>query len=488
MSKNLKAKTISGFGWNAVETFLGHGVTFIVGLILARLLSPDEYGLIGIVTIFTTVLSGFIDCGFTSSLIRKVDVSNDDYNTMFITNMVFSIVMYSALFFGAPFIADFFSRPQLTILVRVTGLILIIHALAIVQNTNLTKKLDFKTKARVSVSSSIISGIVGLAMAFMGFGVWALVAQQLARHGFNSLGLWFYNRWWPNFRFNIESFRYMWGFGWKMMLSGFLNRLWDELNQVVVGKFYSPALLGHYTRANEYAKLFSSNFSAIIQKVTYPVLSELQTDTSRMVTAYRKVIKLSVFISSILLISMGAVAEPFIYCLIGPQWHIAATFLPLICILLSSQPLHSLNLNMLQVMGRSDIFLYLEIIKKVIYIIPILLGIFFSIYWMLIGSILLSVVSFFLNTYYTGKKLGYTSWMQLKDIAPSYGLALIIAVSVYFFKYLPISNFIILPIQIIVGATVFFVICEKTRWEEYVELKSIATNYLSKLKRNKKHK
>lgn len=486
MSKGLKDKTISGLSWNATEAFLGHGVTFIVGLVLARLLTPEEYGLIGIVTIFTTVLSGFVDSGFSNALIRKVDISNEDYNTMFILNLAFSISFYFLLFASAPSISVFFSRPQLTPLVRVMGLLLILQALSIVQSTNLSKKIDFKTKAKASVIAAVISGVVGIVMAFTGFGVWALVGQQLTRQFFGTIGLWFFNRWWPNFRFSIESFRYMWVFGWKIMLSRFLNEVWNQLNQVVVGKFYSPAVLGQYSRAEEYAKLFSSNFSAIIQRVSYPVLSEIQEDKSRMVGAYRKIIKTSMFVTCILLISMGAVSEPFIYCLIGPQWHQAATFLPLICILLSSMPLHSINLNMLQVMGRSDIFLYLEIIKKFIAVGPILLGIFINVYWMLIGSIVISVVSFFLNTYYTGKKLGYTSLMQLKDIAPSYGLALVIAVSVYFFKYLPISNFIILPIQIVIGATVFFVFCEKTKWEEYVELKSIVKNYLSKLNRNKK--
>ena len=193
------------------------------------------------------------------------------------------------------------------------------------------------------------------------------------------------------------------------------------------------------------------------------------------------------FVTSICMISLGAVAEPLIYCLIGPQWHIAATFLPLICISMSLYPLHAINLNMLQVQGRTDMFLYLEIVKKVIAIGPICLGIFVDVYWMLAGSICTGVINFFLNSYYTGKSLNYSSWMQLKDVAPSYGIAFLIALSVYFFKYLPVSNWIILPIQLAVGASVFFLVCEKTQLQEYVEVKGIAMEYLSKIKSKRKH-
>lgn len=482
---SLKNKTISGVGWSAADALLGQGVTFIVGLVLARLLSPEEYGLIGIVTIFTTILLGFVDCGFGNALVRKQDVTDQDYNTMFHINMVMSLVMYGLLYAGAPLIARFFERPQLVQLMRVTGLLLIIQALSIVQSTILTKKIDFKTKTIAAFVAASLSGVIGIGMAFMGYGVWSLVGQQLSRSTLYTISLWILNRWWPKMKFSVESLRYMWGFGWKIMLSGFLERLWNQFYQVVVGKYYNPATLGQYTRSKEYASIFSSNLTSVVQRVTFPVLSEVQGNTTRMVVAYRRVIKTTMFVTAIIMISLGAVAEPLIYCLIGPQWHVAATFLPLICISMSLYPLHAINLNMLQVQGRSDIFLSLEIIKKVIAIGPICLGIFVDIYWMLVGTIVTGVISFFLNSFYTGKKLGYTSWMQLKDIAPSYGIATLIALSVYFFKFLPISNWIILPVQIVVGLTVFFVVCEKTKMEEYLEVKNIAKQYLSKIKRNK---
>ena len=267
------------------------------------------------------------------------------------------------------------------------------------------------------------------------------------------------------------------------MASGLLDRLWRQLNQAVIGKFYSPDTLGQYTRSNEYATIFSSNITSVVQRVSYPVLSQVQDDKQRMVAAYRKVIKTTMFVTSIIMISMAAVSEPLIYCLIGPKWHQAALFLPFICFPMSVWPLHALNLNMLQVQGRSDVYLIVEILKKIIAIGPICLGIFVGIYWMLIGGIVTDIIAFFLNSYYSGKNLGYSSWMQIKDVAPSYALAFIVAISVYFFKFLPISNFIILPIQIVVGATVLFLICEKRRPEEYIELKNIVIKALSKIKK-----
>ena len=259
------------------------------------------------------------------------------------------------------------------------------------------------------------------------------------------------------------------------MVSGLLNNIWNQVYQLVVGKFYSPATLGHYTRSKEYASILSSNLTSIVDRVTYPVLSEVQDNQERMISAYRRIIKTTMFVTVVCMFFLGAVAEPFIYCLIGPQWHEAATYLPLICISMSLYPLHAINLNMLKVQGRSDVFLILEIIKKVIAIGPICLGIFVDIYWMLIGSIMVGIISFFLNSYYTGKRLEYSSWKQLRDIAPCYLIASVMAMAVYFIKYLHLNNFMILAIQIVIGSTVFFVICEATKLSEYIELKSMVT-------------
>lgn len=480
--ESLKNKTIKGVGWSAADAFLGQGVTFIVGLVLARLLSPDEYGLIGICLIFTTVLNGIVDSGFSNALIRKKEVTDEDYNTMFMTNMAISIVLYVLLFISAPLVSDFFHRIELTALVRVTGLVLFCNALSITQVTILAKRIDFKTKTKASLVSAVVSGVIGIAMAFMGFGVWSLVAQQLCRQLLYTLCLWVLNKWWPKFTFYKDSFKYMWGFGWKLLASGILNNVWNQLYQVVIGRCYTYSTLGHYTRANEYASIFSSNLTSIVQRVSYPVLAEIQDDKERMVLGYRKVIKVTMFVTAVCMISLGAVSEPLIYTLIGTKWHEAATYLPLICISMSLYPLHAINLNILQVLGRSDIFLYLEVLKRIVGLIPVVIGIYYGIYFMLLISIFTSIIGLYLSTWYTGKAFKYTFWKQIKDITPSYMTAFIIALSVYFLKYISLPFYVILAIQLVVGVITGCVVSQLLNSEEYIELKLILIKIFKKNK------
>lgn len=479
-NESLRNKTLKGVGWSATENLLQYGTSFIIGLILARLLSPVEYGMIGMAMVCITIMNVFVDSGFSSALIRKVDATDEDYSTMFVTNMFVSIVMYLVLFASAPFISSFM-KTDITAVVRVLGIAVLIKAFSFVQNTYLSKRIDFKTKAKATFTSAVTGGIAGVIGAFAGMGVWALVLQQLLTGLVNTILLWFMSPWKPSLKFNTESFRYLWGFGSKMLLSSLLDQIWKQIYVVLVGKVYSSATLGQYTRAKHYAELFSSNINSVVSKITYPTLSNIQNEEQRMISVYRRIIKVTMFVTTICLFGLGAVSEPLLYCLIGPQWSEAASYLPFICVQLSLYPMHSINLNMLMVQGRSDLFLYLEIIKKFLSPIPICLGIFVGIKAMLLGAIAVGIASYFLNSYYTGKKLNYSSWKQLKDVAPSYGIALLVALSVYFFKYLSISYFIILPIQIAVGVVVFFIANELVKTEEYLEVKSIAIRLICKI-------
>lgn len=482
MSESLKRKTVKGVGWSAVDNITGHSVTFIVSLVLARILSPDDYGLIGIIAIFTAVCQTLIKAGFTTALIRKKDATDDDYNTVFIVNLAMSLMLYTVIFLCAPLIADFFHRNELVSLTRVSSLSMIIGALALVQQTRLTKRIDFKSQTKITITASVSSGVVGIIMALMGFGVWALVTQTLTSQIIRTTLLWRVNKWIPSLRFSTKSFHELFGFGWKMMVSSILDTVWKELYQVVVGRFYSPATLGQYTRAKSFSQLLSSNLTAVIQRVTYPVLSNIQDEKERMVRAYRKMIKMTMFITAVSMFFLGAISEPLLYCLIGPKWHDASLYLPLICLSASTYPLHAINLNMLQVQGRSDLFLGLEIIKKTIHLGPLFIGAFIGILPMLCTNVITCIISYFLNSYYSGRLLGYSSWMQLRDIAPSYGIAMLLALSVYFLKFLPITYWIVLPLQLILGIIVFFVLCVVTKQEEYLEMKGLLTPYIKKLK------
>lgn len=481
--QSLKDKTVKGVAWSGIDNVVHLGVSFVVSIVLARLLSPDDYGLLGLIAVVTAVCQSLISGGFITALIRKKDATDDDYNTVFISNLGMSLLLYAIVFLCSPYIADFFGRQELIALTRVSSLGMVVGALALVQRARLTKRIDFKTQTKITLMSSLSSGVVGITMAFLDFGVWALVAQQLTAQSLNSILLWFYNKWIPSLHFSTKSFHELFGFGWKMMLSSILDTVWKELYQVIVGKFYSPATLGQYTRAKQFSQLFSSNLTTVVQRVTYPVLSNIQDDKERMVSAYRRIIKTTMFITAISMFFLGAISEPLLYCLIGPKWHEASTYLPLICISGSLYPLHAINLNMLQVQGRSDLFLGLEIVKKIIGLAPLAVCIFYGVLPMLYVNLIIGFICYFLNTYFPGKLLGYTSWMQLKDIAPSYGLATLIAVSVFFLKYLPITNWVILPLQLSLGTSIFFTFCTKTKMPEYKEVQDMLKPYLNKIKK-----
>lgn len=471
--ETLKNKTVKGTIWSGIDNVAQMGVTFIVSIVLARLLSPDDYGLIGIIAIFTTVCNALINGGFTTALIRKKDVTDDDYNTAFIVNLVVSLGLYFVIYLCSPLIADFFNRQELIALTRVSSIGMIIGALALVPQTRLTKCIDFKSQTKITIVASIVSGVVGIIMALLSFGVWSLAWQQLAYYILRSVLLWVANKWTPSLHFSNSSFKDLFGFGWKMMVSSLLDNIWKELYQVVVGKFYSPASLGQYTRANQFSQLFSSNLTNVIQRVTYPVLSNIQDDKERMVAAYRKIIKLTMFVTAISMLFLGAISEPLLYCLIGAKWHEAATYLPLICIASSTYPLQAINLNMLQVQGRSDLFLGLEVIKKILFLVPLFIGAFVGIMPMLYANLVVTIISFFLNSHYSGKFLGYSSWIQLKDISLSYAIAISISFVIYFLKYLSVSYWYVLPMQIVLGVFLLLGACHILKPTEYIDLKEI---------------
>lgn len=484
MSKqSLKQKTVKGMGWSAIDQISRSGIQFLVGIILARLLSPDEYGLIGILTIFTTIFIFICDSGFTIALVRKKEVQDEDYSTVFYINLVLSIIMSAALFFSAPLIATFFKRPELVSLTQVMSSIVIINALGIVQRARLTKAINFKTQTKITLISTISSGVVGISMAYSGYGVWSLVGQQITSQSLNTILLWINNKWLPKLVFSIQSFREMWAFGWKLLVSGLIDSAWTQIYQVVVGKFYAPETLGLYTRAKQFSQMFSTNLTNVVQRVSFPVLSSIQNDRERLKKAYQRVIRATMLPTFVLMFGMAACAKPMILLLIGEKWIGCVGFLQIICIYGSLYPLHAINLNMLQVQGRSDLFLKLEIIKKCISVGPILLGVFVDIYMMVAGSLVVSCISYYLNAYYSGPFLNYSIKDQIIDILPSFFVAVIMAVPVYIISYLPLPSYFLFPIQIISGAIIVITICELKKLPEYIELKNIVSPYIMKIKK-----
>ena len=471
---SLKEKTISGLTWSFIDNFSRQGITFVVGIILARLLSPREFGLIGMTAIFIAISQSFIDSGFTQALIRKKDCTQTDYSTVFYFNILVGIIFYLILFFSSGAISRFFNEPQLKTIIQVLGTGLIINAFTIIQRARLTKRIDFKLQTKVSVIAVICSGIIGIVMAYMGYGVWSLVTRTLLGFALTSLLLWIWNRWKPSLKFSMDSFREMFSFGSKLLASGLIDTAYRNIYLLVIGKYFSASDLGFYTRADHFKKLPSQNITGVIQRVSYPVLSTIQDDIPRLKRAYRKLIKSTMFITFIAMLGLAAVAEPLIVTLIGEQWMPSVVYLQLLCFAGMLHPLHAINLNMLNVQGRSDLFLKLEIIKKIMAVPVIIVGILYGIKIMILGMVLNSLIAYFLNSYYSGRHIGYSTINQIKDILPSFILAAVVGGLVFMIgKILQTPVYLILVIQLTIGALLAIGLPEMLKMESYLYLKQI---------------
>lgn len=483
---SLKQKAISGLKWSFIESTVSQGIQFIVGIVLARLLSPDEFGLIGMLTFFIAISQSIIDSGFSQALIRKQDCSDADYSTVFYFNLIIGIAFYAILFFSSGLISNFYGEPQLFDLIRVLGLVLIINAITILQRTILTKNINFKLQTRISIIASIFSGIIGIWMAYSGFGVWSLVGKTISQQLINSLLLWHWNHWIPRWIFDKNSFKEMFKFGSRLMLSGLIDTTYKNLYYLIIGKFFSAAELGYYTRAEQFSNLPSSNITGIIQRVSYPVLSTIQNEPERLKAGYKKLIKITMFISFTLMLTMAAIAKPMIIILIGYKWSMAATYLQLLCFVGMLYPLHVLNLNMLNVKGRSDLFLKLEIIKKILAIPIIIVGIMIGIKTMIIGMFVFSVIAYFINSYWSGLLIDYPVKEQLKDIMPSFFFALFLATCVFLpTQLLQYKAGLMLLIQCLLGALLFFVLVNIFKIDSYLEIRKIVYEQLKTLKTKK---
>ncbi len=480
MADSLRHKTIHGVGWSFIDNISNSGITFLVGLVLARLLTPEEYGIMAMITIFIAISNSIIDSGFSNALIRKTRIERVDYNTVFYFNLTVSILIYVLLHLAAPAISVFFKEPVLLAVIRIIGWVLIINALAIIPRTQFVRNVDFKTQTKVSLISSISSGVIGIGMALGGMGVWSLVGQQLSRQFLNTLFLWVYSKWHPVWEFSTESFKELFGFGSKLLLSGLLNTIYKNIYYIVIGRFYTSAQLGQYTRAEQFNMIFSSNLTSVVQRVSYPVLSSIQEEPERLREAYRKVIKITMLITFACMLGLAAVAKPLILILIGEKWLPAVYFLQIICFSGMLYPLHAINLNILQVKGRSDLFLKLEIIKKIIAVGPIVVGIIYGIECMLWGGVLISFIAYFLNSYYSANLINYPTSEQIKDILPTLLTSFVVAVFMWSVSFWNISVYALLPIQILVGISLALFIYERLYLDEYLEVKQLV---LSALKR-----
>lgn len=421
--QNLKQKTKRGLYWKFAEQFSNYGMQFIIGIVMARLLSPSDYGITALPAVFLAVAGIFAGAGFGTAMVRKPELKEEDLSTAFYYSTGVGIIAYILLFFASPWIADFYNTPVLKPLIRVTALGFLYGPMGTPQSIILQRRLDFKTPMKISVICKISAGIIGIVMAFYGYGVWSLTISGMLSGIIGLLCKWYIVRWYPKTRWSKESFKYLWGYGNKLMASQLIDTIYSNITPIVIGKFYSTADLGIYNRAGGYAKLPSQNITATISGVTFPVLSKMQNDDDALARNYRRMLKTTAFIVFPLMMLLAALAHPLIIIMITKKWEACIILLQIICFSLMWYPIHAINLTLLQVKGRTDYFLKLEIIKKIYGIIILAATLPFGLIVLCIGRIFASLISLIVNTYYTGKLINCGFFTQMKDLIPIISLA-----------------------------------------------------------------
>ncbi len=427
----------------------------------------------GMLTIFMAISQSLIDSGFSQALIRKQNRTDVDNSTVFYFNIVIGIVLYVILYIAAPAVASFYNIPELTLLMRIVSIGIILNSLTIVPLALFATNIDFKSQTKASLIATVISGIVGISMAFNGFGVWSLAVQQLINLGINASLLWLLVKWRPLLSVSKQSFHELFAFGSKLLLSGILETLYRNIYLIVIGKVFSAASLGYYTRAQNFSDYPSSNLTNIFQRVTYPVLCKMQDNNVLLANVYQRFLKISAFVIFPLMVGLSAIAEPFIVLLLKEQWLFAATLLQIICFAGMWYPIHAINLNLLQVKGRTDLFLRLEIIKKIIGIVILCFTVPLGLVIMCYGQIVSSCISLIINTYYTGKLIDVGFMKQMRAFSPilclSFSMWGVIYVSISYIQ----NAYMQLLGGIIIGGTYYIGLSYLFGFKEFKEIVSI---------------
>lgn len=418
MSESLRSQSLSGMKWSAVERFAVQGIQFVIGLILARLLTPSDYGIIGMLAIFMAISQTIIDSGFSKALIQKQDRTEIDFSTAFFFNIVVGLICYLILFFASPYIASFFNEPILKDVLRVLAINLFLNSLAVVPVAKLSINVDFKTQSKASIISTILSGALGIILAYKGIGVWALVAQSVSHSFINVILLWYLLKWKPQWKYSWESFKKLFGYGGNVLVAGVISTIYANINTLVIGKFYTPKDLGFFTRGQQFPSLLSTNFTAIVQRVTFPILSKIQDDDNRLASVYRDYIKISSLGIFFLLIFLSSIAEPLITFLLTDKWIDAVIYLQVFCYALMFDHICAINLNLLYVKGKTNLVLRLEVIKKSVAFIILISSIPFGVFAICLSQVIYTQIAVYINTYYTGKLFNLGYFKQLRDYIP----------------------------------------------------------------------
>lgn len=476
MEESLKGKTLKGTFWSSIERFSAQGVGFLVMVIMARILTPSDYGLVGELTVFIAISQALVDSGFSQALIRKQDRTETDNSTVFYFNIAVGLVLYLILYACAPLIAKFYGEPILTPMTRLISLSVLINSLVVVQRALLTVNIDFKTQAKASFMASVLAGIGGIWLAYHGSGVWSIVLYQLLNLSINAVLLWFFSKWRPRLLYSWKSFRNLFGFGSKLAAASVLNSVYNNIYLLVIGKVFKTSDLGFYTRAHQFSDFPSSNLTGVLQRVIYPVLCSITDNKERLKQAYLRFLRVSAFVIFPLMMGLAAVAHPLIVLVLEEKWAFSAVLLQILCFSMMWYPIHAINLNLLQAEGRSDLFLKLEVWKKLLGLTMLCITLPFGLVAMCWGMVLNSIIALIINTHYTGKLIGLGLFKQLKDVFPALFYSLSMGLVVWLFVQILPGNAIKLAGGITVGILYYVFVTKITDSRDLRELISLIKN------------
>lgn len=483
MSKNSKETIINSLLWKLMERSGVQGIQFILQIVLARLLTPDDYGIIALIAIFIVIANVFVQSGFNTALIQNKDSNDDDFSSVFYLSFFVATIIYIILFFTAPVIANFYGVKELVSVIRVLAITLFFGAFNSIQNAIIAKTMQFK---KLFFSSSIavtISGFVGIILAYLGLGVWALVAQQLLNQIIIVVVLLIILKWYPKLVFSLKRIKILFGYGWKLLLSSLIDTIYMNIRSLIIGKIYHPAILGFYNRGDQFPQIIVSNINGSIQSVMLPALSSEQENKEKVKNMVRRAIVTSSFIIFPMMIGLAVVAEPVVKLLLTDKWLPCVPFMQIFCISYALWPIHTANLQAINALGHSEIYLKLELVKKIVGTIVLVISLFFGVYAIAIGTLISGVISTFINAHPNKKLLNYSYIEQIKDILPSLVIASIMGVITYFIKFLGLNSLLTLIIQISVGSVSYILLSKVFKLECYVYLLETLKTMINRKKR-----
>lgn len=460
-----KTKIISSLFWKFLERGGAQGVQLIVQIILARLLSPEDFGTIALVIVFISIAQVFVQSGLNTALIQKKHVEETESSSVFYLSLSIALIMYFVIYITAPFIASFYGTPVLTSILRVLSITLFFGAFNSIQNAYISRNMMFKELFYCSIGSFIISGIGGIIAAYAGLGVWALVIQQLLSQSSNAIIMWFTVKWRPTLQFSIERVKTLFSFGWKLLISSLVTSLYDEIRTLFIGKAYNPAVLGHYNRGQSIPQLLVSSINSTIQAVMFPTLASVQDNRNKVKQMVRRSIAVSAFFIFPMMIGLIVTAKPLIKIILTDKWLPAVPFLQIYCLYYTLIPIHTANLQAINAIGRSDISLKLNIVKKTIGLIILVISLPFGVYAIALGQLLYGIIASFINAYPNKQLLDYSYKDQLKDIIPSLIIALLMGFIVNLLNIASPSTWQLLVLQIILGIIIYFALAKLCRLE-----------------------